>query len=80
MTLDVEELQKKFDTLKDEAIQYAQGMQVEINQMQQAMQAKVREAQKTIDNKEGQLAGLESLIKELGGDPKLEVLPKESAG
>lgn len=80
MTLNVEELQKKSESLKADAIKYAQEAQSEINQLQQALQAKVREAQKTIDNKEGQITGLEALIKELGGDPQLEVVPKESAG
>jgi hypothetical protein len=67
MTLNVEELQKKSDSLRQEAVVYAQGVQAEINQLQQNLQVKVREAQKIIDNKEGQIKGLEELIKEMGG-------------
>ena len=80
MTLNVVELQKKREALKAEAIEYAQGAQADINQLQQALQAKVREAQKTIDNKEGQISGLDALIKELSGDAQLEVVPKEGSG
>ena len=67
MTLNVVELQAKAESLRQEAIEYADSVQAEINQLQQALQAKVREAQKAIDNKEGQIAGLEELIKEIGG-------------
>lgn len=67
MTLNVPELQAKADSLRREATVYVTSVQAEINQLQQALQAKVREAQKIIDQKEGQINGLEELIKEMGG-------------
>jgi hypothetical protein len=69
MQLNVEELLNKTDVLRKEIVEYAASVQEDINKLQQDLQAKVREAQRTVDQKQGQLSALEDLIKEMGGAP-----------
>lgn len=69
MELSVDELQKKADALSQELANYAQTVQTEINQLQQDLQSKVRDAQRMVDQKQGQISALNDLIKEMGGAP-----------
>lgn len=62
-----EQLDQKIEALKQEIVAYGRTAQAEINGIQQALQNKIREAQKTIDNKEGALA---TLIELRGKDPE----------
>jgi len=67
MELSVTELKQKVEELKQEIPLYARNAQAEINSIQQALQNKIRESQKHIDNLEGKLEGYVELSKFLQG-------------
>jgi hypothetical protein len=61
MELTAEQLEKDENALRDEIVIYARNAQAEINAIQQALQNKMREAQKHVDNLEGKLEFIQKL-------------------
>lgn len=77
MELTTKELEDKIKVTREEMTVYARNAQAEINGIQQALQNKVREAQKTVDNYEGKLQTFVELLNQ--ASPKPET-PQEAKG
>lgn len=70
MELTKDQIELRIQTLTKELQSYGRTVQEEINAMQGALQNKVREAQKHIDNLEGKIWALVDLKGELYPEPK----------
>lgn len=62
MELTKESLESKIKETQQEIVTFARSAQDEVNALQQALQVKVRESQKHVDNLEGKLASYQELL------------------
>ena len=72
MTLSKEDLQNKIKASQEELMVFARNAQAEVNALQGALQTKIRESQKAVDNLDGKIAGYQELLNQLYPETKTD--------